>query len=177
MVGAAASTAKGSKVTVKDMEQSIDIATGEGGDAEFFRSQQEQQADGPPGEEGDEMAAIEERDDDDLDRASGDEESPKKVDGEADEEGKENQGDDDDAKLQIEVSILDLDKDGSVNLDKDSDEDGRGTKLLPENSGDIADIVASETNFFSKTITESVPVLGDGRDEDDENEDKSQQEQ
>ena len=39
MVGAAASTAKGSKVTVKDMEQSIDIATGEGGDAEFFRSQ------------------------------------------------------------------------------------------------------------------------------------------
>ena len=103
------------------------------------------------------MGAIEERDDDDIDRPSGDENSQNKAD------RADNDDNDDDANLQVEVSILDLDRDGSINLDRDSEDDGKTTKLLAGqrgNSGDIAEIVASETNFF-KTITDSMPVLAD----------------
>lgn len=70
----------------------------------------------------------EERDEDDMDRPSGDEDSPQKTrgnDGEEDPEESDNRQPDS-KLLQVEVSILDLDRQCSVNLDRDSEEDEEG---------------------------------------------------
>ena len=70
------------------------------------------------------MNTIEERDDDDLDRASGDAQSKgSKADDE--EKGLPDSREPSESKLlQVEVSILDIDR-KSVNLDEDSDEEAR----------------------------------------------------
>merc|ERR1739844_351335 len=98
-----------------------------------------------------------------MERDENEDGSPTKdPDDENDGEKPEDGEDGEDTRLQVEVSILDLDGQGSVNLDKGSEDDGRASKLLPDgadNSGDLADIVASETNFF-KTIPDSVGILG-----------------
>ena len=135
------------QITVKDTGGSIDLTSGDGGDAEFQRSNTEMPGMREEIGEADEMNVIEERDDDDLDRASGDAESKGAKSGlniglEDNREHSESQ------LLKVEVSILDLDHE-SVNLDKDSDDEIRKQEEELEPKDGTEENAAEQPKFLN----------------------------